>query len=323
MPDLSIEKLLLFLFAVVPGFIAIQVYSLKCPPAKREWGNSLIEVTTYSLINLTIWWWWVARIVTTPFAQIDPLTLTAAMVIVCLLSPVLLALGWYWLRTRLLHHKLGMDHPTPRGWDHFVKNNHHFCALFHLKNGKMVGGYFGARSYAATFPQEPEIYVEQVWRVNEDGEFVEMVPGTMGAVIRLSECERVEFLEAVLETEHGQTGTDEGGATGQVGPSEGGTGRAARADGAAPTEAPAPSAAGGIGNGEASQSGRQVTESGEPNEQGQTYQPGDERGGQHPRHHLGAASGSDRECPRGQADPAEGRIRHGRSEEPEVRNHEP
>jgi len=199
MPDLSIEKLIFFLFAVLPGFIAMQVYGLKCPTAKRDWGNSLIEVITYSLINLTIWLWWVLRIVRTPFKELDALELTAAIICVCFASPTLLALGWYWLRTSYLHRKLKMDHPTPRGWDHFVKEHHEFWVLFHLKDGKMLGGYFGDNSYAATFPQEPEICVEEIWRVNDRGEFVEIVEDTLGGVIRISECQRVEFLRVRME----------------------------------------------------------------------------------------------------------------------------
>jgi Family of unknown function (DUF6338) len=194
MPDLSIEKLIFFLFAVLPGFIAMQVYGLKCPTAKRDWGNSLVEVITYSLTNLTIWLAWVLRIVRTPFKDIDSLELTAAVICVCFVSPILLSLGWYWLRTTFLHKKLKMDHPTPRGWDHFVKIHPEYWVLFHWKNGKVSGGYFGGDSYASTFPQEPEIYVEEMWRVDDRGEFTEMVEGTLGGVIRISECERVEFL---------------------------------------------------------------------------------------------------------------------------------
>jgi hypothetical protein len=195
MPELNIEKLVFFLFAVLPGFIAMQVYGLQCPLAKRDWGNSLVEVVTYSLINLTIWLFWVLRLVRMPFAEVNVLELVAAIVCVCFISPILLSLGWYWLRTSYLHKTLRMDHPTPRGWDHFVKANHEFWVLFHWKNGKVSGGYFGENSYASTFPQDPEIYVEEMYHVNDRGELVEIVENTLGAVVRLSECERVEFLK--------------------------------------------------------------------------------------------------------------------------------
>lgn len=199
MPELSVERLVFFLFVVLPGFIAIQAYGLKCPTPKRDWGSSLTEAITYSLINLSIWMWWVLRIVRLPFGDVDVLELTAAIVCVCFLSPIILALGWYWLRTSFLHRKLKMDHPTPRGWDHFVRINHEFWVLFHWKSGKMSGGYFGEHSYASTFPHDPEIYVEEMWRVNERGEFTEIIERTLGGVVRISECERVEFFKVSTE----------------------------------------------------------------------------------------------------------------------------
>jgi hypothetical protein len=198
-PDLTFDKLIFFVFAVAPGFIAIQVYSLKCPTARKDLGNSLVEVITYSLINLALWIWWVQSLIRRPFDQINKFELTAAFMIVCVVSPAALSLLCYYLRTRLLHHKLGLDHPIPRGWDYFIRNHSEFWVLFHLKGGKLLGGYFGSRSFAATFPHDQEIYVEEIWRVDERGEFVEAVENTLGGVIRISECERVEFLRVTHE----------------------------------------------------------------------------------------------------------------------------
>ena len=76
--------------------------------------------------------------------------------------------------------------------------------MFHLKNGRMVGGYYGAKSYATAYPQAQEVYVEEVYRVDENGKFVEAVSGTMGMVIRQSECERLEFLVVEEEASNGQ-----------------------------------------------------------------------------------------------------------------------
>ena len=211
MPDLSIEKLVFFLFAVVPGFIAMRVYALKCPPLRQEWGNSLIEAVTYSLVNLTLWLWWIVPIVQTPFAKINPFELAAAIACVCFASPVALALGWYKLRPSWLHKYWQMDHPTPRGWDHFTRENHEYWVIFHWKKGGMSGGFFGEHSYASTFPQEPEVYVEEMWRVDDRGVFLEVVENTLGGVVRLSECERVEFL--TVQRKGVGNGAEEVGAT--------------------------------------------------------------------------------------------------------------
>lgn len=192
MPDTS-DKILLFLFFVLPGLVAIQVYSLKFPPAKRELSSATFEAILYSAINLILWFWWVHPLSTTKWEKLNPVEITFALFIICLISPYLLAMIWHELRTESMHYRMGYDHPIPRGWDFFIRNNNHFFVLFHLKNGKMVGGYFGSRSFASTFPQEPEIYCEKVCRVDDRGEFTEWVEGSLGTVMKVSDCERVEF----------------------------------------------------------------------------------------------------------------------------------
>jgi|GEM_PF-4379649 len=130
-----------------------------------------------------------------PIELIDGWKLTWVTAIVCAVSPTILASVWYRFRkSGWAHQKLGLDHPTPRGWEFFLTQAGCFFVLFHLKNGKMVGGFYGPKSYASTYPQEPEIYVQEVWRVDETGAFVQKVTDSLGLVIRQSEWERIEFL---------------------------------------------------------------------------------------------------------------------------------
>jgi hypothetical protein len=98
------------------------------------------------------------------------------------------------------------DHPTRTAWDHFFCGVGECWIIFHLKDGKIFGDRFGGdeerRSFVSTFPQEPEIYVKEAWRVDENGRFIEKVQGTLGILIRFSECQRLEFL-TVEEMENG------------------------------------------------------------------------------------------------------------------------
>lgn len=200
MTALTFENLLLLTMIVVPGFVANQVYLLRCPSQKSDIDKQLPAFIAYSLFNLLIWAYPIAHVVIrTPQSEWVIWQISVLGLFVLFISPTALALTWVWLRKNYLHTKMRMDHPTPRGWDYFVENNGEFYILFHLKNGKMFGGYFGANSLAAKYPQEPEIYVEQVIRVDETGKFVEEVPGSLGAVIRQSEWERVEFFSVQRE----------------------------------------------------------------------------------------------------------------------------
>ena len=118
-------------------------------------------------------------------------------------SPAALACLCLFLRVKVLPRYLSMDHPTRTAWDWFVSYHSPFFIRFILKSkdkdGKttMVGGFYGGESFASSFPEEPEIYVEEVWYLNpETGVFEQKIEGSLGMVIRLAECERVEFLSS-------------------------------------------------------------------------------------------------------------------------------
>jgi hypothetical protein len=197
MPDLTIEKLLLFLLVVLPGFVAMKVFDLLAPPAKREFGSSIIDVISYGLINLAFWCWAVIPLTQDKYPQQHPVWFSLVAFVIVVVSPALLSLGFYTLRVTWLARWL--DHPTRTAWDHFFCSVRDCWVLFHLKDGRLLGArYSGIDSpvgFVATFPQEPEIYVRETWRVDEHGKFKEKVAGTLGMVIRFSECQRIEFLE--------------------------------------------------------------------------------------------------------------------------------
>ena len=50
---LKTDTLTLFLFFVVPGFIAMKVYDLLVPAERRNFGEAIVDVVTYSIFNLS------------------------------------------------------------------------------------------------------------------------------------------------------------------------------------------------------------------------------------------------------------------------------
>ncbi|MDQ3327378.1 MAG: DUF6338 family protein [Chloroflexota bacterium] len=51
------DTLVLFLVFVVPGFVAIKFYDLIVPSERRNFGESMIEIVSYSMINLGVSGW--------------------------------------------------------------------------------------------------------------------------------------------------------------------------------------------------------------------------------------------------------------------------
>ncbi len=49
------------------------------------------------------------------------------------------------------------------------------------------------RSFASTSPGRRDIYVEEIWRVDDQGRFLERIEQTAGALVKRDECSVIEF----------------------------------------------------------------------------------------------------------------------------------
>lgn len=217
MPDFTPEKFLLFLAFVAPGFFAMQVYSLWYPSQKKEWGTSLVETVCYSLLIYTLWSRWLIRHareggIVNDHGQLhagalfqQPDLLFEAMLWIGLATPVVLASVLYLLRCHVLPKLVRMDHPTRTAWDYAFSKNRCAFVVCTLKDGQQIGGLYGGRSYATSFPVDQELFIERVCLI-KDGKPVEWVPGSRGMVIKTAECRTVEFLELPM-TAGGGNGT--------------------------------------------------------------------------------------------------------------------
>lgn len=91
-------------------------------------------------------------------------------------------------------------HPVPLSWDYIFSRGKSYWVIFHLKNGQRIGGYYSSGSFASTYPDTQEIYVEELWRLDENGTFKEMVKSSAGGYFRTEDCHFIEFLS--LEENH-------------------------------------------------------------------------------------------------------------------------
>jgi hypothetical protein len=195
--------LILVLFLFVPGFIFTKVLDTLLPGRRRGFGSEVIDMVAWSFTVLAVWFlpaivlfelgdrlpWWLYH-----------LLLLALIVLGIFATPILAAYIFYRLEGRGYLKSLGA-HPNPTPWDWFFSNRAgNYYVRFHRKEGEDLGGYFGEKSFAASSPNKEQIYVEEVWRLDEDGKFIERVEGTEGAMVSSEDCELIEFLEAREET---------------------------------------------------------------------------------------------------------------------------
>jgi hypothetical protein len=83
---------------------------------------------------------------------------------------------WTWLRrritpareARLLRFLLGRS-PAPRAWDNLFAERPTAYLRIETVDGAALAGLFADASYAAGFPNDPDLYLEQAWSVTDDG----------------------------------------------------------------------------------------------------------------------------------------------------------
>ncbi len=129
-----------------------------------------------------------------PPLEDHPYMYKAGLMIVLLVLPVSWPFLYRWLiKWKWLASKIQLPYDT--AWDFFFERRIPVFVLMQLKNGSKIGGYFGPRSYATSFPTEGDIYVETVYSVDEDGVFKEPINDTDGAIIRKDQYDLIEFFK--------------------------------------------------------------------------------------------------------------------------------
>jgi len=190
--------LVLAVFLVVPGFIAMKVYDLTTAAERRNFGNSLIEVISFSLINLFLWsWLLLLPFNVEKFPAKHPVWTYLIVVGIVIVSPFVLAILFRKLLDLKLLSNIILD-PSPTGWDGFFRKREPCWLLFRLKDekGTAVGAYFGEESVASSHPNKQQVYVEKLYLVDQGThEFLNEVDRTCGGIISAEECLYVEIFK--------------------------------------------------------------------------------------------------------------------------------
>ena len=186
-----------FLFAaiVLPGFLSIQVWTLIHPSEDRLLKDVLLDAVAFSVVNAALLW-----IPISLAPQVETLWLRWVLI---LLIFVVAPLSWPKLLDVLLTKAASRGWILSRhrtAWDDFFARRRPCWVIVHLADGRRIGGYFGAKSYATLFPQSGHIYIEELWSLNEEtGAFETAVPDSNGIVLRPGDYHFVE-IKGVQET---------------------------------------------------------------------------------------------------------------------------
>ncbi len=189
----QIDKLILFLLFVIPGFISLKFYELIVPNEYKESSKQLIDAITYSCINYAILF--------IPIIYIETIKKNNAInscvyylfyLFVFLIAPVIWALIFKWLRKREFFQKIA-PHPTQKPWDYVFQQRKPYWVKITLKNGQIVGGKYAEKSFASSSPAKEQIYLEESWILNDRGGFERKKNDSEGIIIMDDQISLIEF----------------------------------------------------------------------------------------------------------------------------------
>ena len=190
----QVDKLALFLIFFIPGFISIKIYDLLVPGEKRDFTKSLFEVIGYSALNFAAFSWLIIIIHAKELYDLQPKLYFMVLFLILFIAPIL----WPIIVLRLLTWKpiaKFVIHPIQKPWDYIFGKKESFWMIVHLKDGRKIGGRYDTNSFASSYPADEQIYLEEVWKLDEKGKFIETIDRTKGILILSKDISSIELFQ--------------------------------------------------------------------------------------------------------------------------------
>lgn len=206
--ETTLETLGLFLAFVWPGLLAVNVYRLIIPGPRIDWKDSVTQGFFYTVINYIVTFPVALYVVRTQNLTANPVTYWLSLGIVLLAAPVMLPFAWTWLLRRKWVTRI-VQSPYPTPWDWYFGRRHPAFVLIHLTSGALVGGFWGDGSYASSYPEQGDLYLSSVYKVDDLGRFGQPIDETDGLLITRDQYSYLElFTVPASEVSNEQEGAE-------------------------------------------------------------------------------------------------------------------
>ncbi|MGH9445827.1 MAG: DUF6338 family protein [Terriglobia bacterium] len=195
----SFSQVLILLVFIVPGFLAMRVKRVAYPSAEPTAATAVLDSLALSCMIYALTFPLLYLSYVQKWYKTDPVSFALLALFVLLAMPCILGViyvwstkagKWAWLRG-----SLGFPHPDPTAWDHHFRKGRAYWIWLTFKSGQVMAGLYGPNSFASSFPQRQDLFVEKLLSLDENGNVMEWKDGSAGALINMESLERIEFFE--------------------------------------------------------------------------------------------------------------------------------
>lgn len=212
--------LFLLIFLAFPGFISIKVYEMFLPTSleSKDFSKSLFDAFAYGFFNFIIFFPifdFVYKISNPKSIEnllefnIQNFFIYILFILCFVLIPALIPVFFLWLRSVTLGYFQDFNTITSglrkKPWDYIFSRKDPFWVIVCLKDGTFVGGIYDIKSRSTHHPIPEQIYIEEVYIINNDGSFGNRTENTDGIIIFGSEIKYIEFKKEVTNVQASPT----------------------------------------------------------------------------------------------------------------------
>jgi len=182
---LTEDNIKLFSLFIIPGFLSLKIWGLLHPSQKLVLSESIMEALVFSCFNYITTYWLYSIL---DKADCIWIYFLIVLFITPIVWPVLLK---FVLTSRSIKNKIISI--TPKSWDYFFNKRECCFMLVHINNGDVIGGLYGDDSFASSYPEKNDVYLQEIWETDEDGKFKEKIPNTRGLLINPDIIDYIEL----------------------------------------------------------------------------------------------------------------------------------
>lgn len=187
---LDFERIDEIIVLITPGFVSLKVWTLINPTARLQLSNYVLDIVVYSALNFGALSW---ILVVTGDSSLSK-RIVAGLVVFVVAPTVWPLLLRAILNSRRLQGRI--VNPIPLAWDHVFGKGDPCFVLVHLKDGNLIGGLYAGDAFASSYPEVQEIYLSEVWRIDEKGRFQTKIEATRGVLLNRDVIEYLELYDA-------------------------------------------------------------------------------------------------------------------------------
>lgn len=187
--NITKDSIFYFVLFFLPGFIFIKTYSQAVASKSHDFSKEWYEAvawgciffgTTYLIHSLFPYdFIWLFGLIILPF--FTPFFIPSL-------------LGCSFISNHIIS-------PVPTAWDYVFSGRNPYWVILHLKDGRNIGGVYGGNSFTSSYPNPQDIYLEEVWRLNDENLFIEPIEKSNGILIKMDEIASIEFFEYTQDKE--------------------------------------------------------------------------------------------------------------------------